>query len=147
MGQSDSRVNIWQWKAALEQVAIQTGQPHNGTRNLTSNGICKAVETPGMPPTATSTWRDGRWYVIYTRDLGPADEGTAPLLPGKATNAAFAIWDGGSGETRGMKSVSTWVPVEIAQEKASEATGWVLLVITGLVAAGAISLSRRIIPT
>ena len=60
----------------------------------------KAAETDGVPPTATSTWRDGRWYVIYVRNLADASAGTAPLMPGVATNAAFAIWDGGKGETR-----------------------------------------------
>jgi len=147
MGQTDSRVNIWQWKAALEQVARQSSQPYNGTRNLTSNGICKAVETDGVPPTATGTWKDGRWYVVYARDLAPAAEGTAPLEPGDNTNAAFAIWDGGKGETRGMKSVSTWIPLTLTLETGDTgATTLLALAISGLAAVGAIALAWRIIP-
>ncbi|MGI8588108.1 MAG: ethylbenzene dehydrogenase-related protein [Chloroflexia bacterium] len=146
MGQTDSRVNIWQWKAAIERVARDNDQPYNGTRNLTSNGICKAVETPGVPPTAVSTWKDGRWYVIYSRDLAPSDPGTAPLTPGETTNAAFAIWDGGSGETRGMKAVSTWVQVVIAEEAAGGANSYVTLAIATLAGAGIIALAWRLIP-
>src|SRR5215207_9783406 len=115
MGQASSRVNIWQWKAQLEANAraSEGAVAFNGTRNLTSNGICRAVDTEGVHPVANSTWQDGRWYVIFSRALAPADEGTAPLVAGVPTNAAFAVWDGGLGETRGMKAVSTWTPVTI----------------------------------
>jgi len=115
MGQSTSRVNIWQWKAALEAEAqaSEGAIPYNNTRNLTSNGICRAVDTDGLHPVATSTWRDGHWYVVFVRDLSAGNLGTAPLVPGGSTNAAFAIWDGGKGETRSMKAVSTWTPVDL----------------------------------
>ena len=114
-------MNIWQWKAALEAEARSSegAIPYNGTRNLTSNGICRAVDTDGVRPVANSTWRDGRWYVIYTRALAASDEGTAPLLVGTTTNAAFAVWDGGKGETRAMKAVSTWTPVTVGNAPAT----------------------------
>jgi len=146
MGQSTNLVNIWQWKAALEKTAVTSGQPNNGTRNLTSNGMGKAVEARGVPPTATSTWRDGRWYVIYSRKLAPAGPGTAPLLIGENTNAAFAIWDGAKGETRSMKAVSTWIPVEVPGSTTNSAMDLVSLVVLGLVAAGVVVLAWRIIP-
>jgi len=146
MGQSTNLVNIWQWKAAIEQTALSSGQPYNGTRNLTSNGMGKAVETRGVPPTATSTWRDGHWYVIYTRKLAPAGPGTAPLMIGENTNAAFAIWDGAKGETRSMKAVSTWIPIELSGSTKSGIMDLVSLVVLGLVAVGAVVLAWRIIP-
>lgn len=138
MGQASSRVNIWQWKAALEANARTSGGAiaNNGTRNLTSNGICRAVDTTGVPPVATSTWRDGRWYVIYSRNLAPADDGTAPLVVGTSTNAAFAVWDGGKGETRAMKAVSTWTPVTIGT--ASPTTLGDLLTMSFLVIVGVV---------
>jgi DMSO reductase family type II enzyme heme b subunit len=146
MGQSTNLVNIWQWKAAIEKTAHASGQPYNGTRNLTSNGMGKAVETRGVPPTATSTWRDGHWYVIYARNLAPAGPGTAPLMVGENTNAAFAIWDGAKGETRSMKAVSTWTPVELPGAATNEAMNLVSLAILALVAVGAVVLAWRIIP-
>ena len=148
MGQSTSRVNIWQWKAALEAEAkaSEGGVPYNGTRNLTSNGICRAVETEGIHPTANSVWRDGRWYVIYSRILAPSGPGNAPLLTGVGTNAAFAVWDGGKGETRAMKAVSTWTPINIGQ--ATTNTGANLLTLVALTIAGiiAIALGFRFVP-
>jgi DMSO reductase family type II enzyme heme b subunit len=146
MGQSTNLVNNWQWKAAIEQTALNSGQPYNGTRNLTSNGMGKAVETRGVPPTATSTWRDGHWYVIYSRKLAPAGPGTAPLMIGENTNAAFAIWDGAKGETRSMKAVSTWIPVELPGLTKNGLMDFVSLGILVLVAAGAVVLAWRMIP-
>src|SRR5689334_15497610 len=142
MGQSDSRVNIWQWKAALEAEARESegAIPYNNTRNLTSNGICRAVDTEGIHPVANSTWQDGRWYVIFTRDMAPGNNGSAPLLEGMATNAAFAVWDGGKGETRGMKAVSTWTPVDMGGQSINTAGNLLtlgILIVLGIAAVAA----------
>jgi DMSO reductase family type II enzyme heme b subunit len=148
MGQASSRVNIWQWKAALEANARASAGaiPNNGTRNLTSNGICRAVDTDGVPPVANSTWRDGRWYVIYTRALAATDEGTAPLLVGTTTNAAFAVWDGGKGETRAMKAVSTWTPVTIGAAGATTLGDLLTMGILAVIGAVVVALGLRFVP-
>jgi len=146
MGMSGNRVNIWQWKAALQQVAQDTGQANNGVRNLTSNGMGKAVETPGVVPTGDAVWRDGQWYLVFARAVSAGDSGSAPLLVGSPTNAAFAIWNGAKGETRAMKSVSTWMPVEIAEVGAAGATNYLVLGVSILAAVGAVALAWRLIP-
>jgi DMSO reductase family type II enzyme heme b subunit len=146
MGQSNSLVNIWQWKAALEQTARQTGEPFNGTRNLTSDGMGKAADADGVRPTATSTWKDGRWYVIYVRNLADAGTGTAPLVPGVATNAAFAVWDGSKGETRSMKAVSTWIPVTVDEQKPPEVLNYLTMAVVILAGAAIVALAWRLIP-
>jgi DMSO reductase family type II enzyme heme b subunit len=148
MGQATSRVNIWQWKAALEAEAraSEGAIANNGTRNLTSNGICRAVDTVGVPPVANSTWRDGRWYVIYTRALAPADDGSAPLLVGTTTNAAFAVWDGGKGETRAMKAVSTWTPVTIGTAGATTLGDLLTMGILAVIGVVVVALGLRFVP-
>jgi DMSO reductase family type II enzyme heme b subunit len=148
MGQASSRVNIWQWKAALEANAraSEGAIPNNGTRNLTSNGICRAVDTPGVPPVANSTWQDGRWYVIYTRALAAADDGSAPLLVGTTTNAAFAVWDGGKGETRAMKAVSTWTPVTIGEARATTLGDLLTMSILAVIGAVVVVAGLRFVP-
>lgn len=148
MGQASSRVNIWQWKAALEANAraSEGAIPNNGTRNLTSNGICRAVDTEGVPPVANSTWQDGRWYVIYTRALAAADEGSAPLLVGTTTNAAFAVWDGGKGETRAMKAVSTWTPVTIGEARATTLGDLLTMSILAVIGAVVVVAGLRFVP-
>ena len=114
MGQSTSRVNIWQWKAAWEREArdslgmVAQEMTSAGVRNYTSNGICKAVETPGVSPLVQS-YHDGKmWHVVFKRSLSAGEMGTAPLNPEVTSSIAFAVWNGARGEARGMKAVSTW---------------------------------------
>jgi DMSO reductase family type II enzyme heme b subunit len=147
MGQSTSRVNIWQWKAALERQAMENlgalpleGQ---GVRNLTSNGICKAVETPGVEPEVYS-YHDGQmWHVVFKRALSKGDDGSAPLAPGTNTAVAFAVWNGARGETRGMKAVSTWNTLLHAAPPSSGAGNLITLGIVIVVSAGAVAYSMR----
>jgi DMSO reductase family type II enzyme heme b subunit len=148
MGQATSRVNIWQWKAQLEANAraSEGAIPFNGTRNLTSNGICRAVDTEGINPVANSTWQDGRWHVIFSRALAPGDDGSAPLMAGLPTQAAFAVWDGGKGETRGMKAVSTWTPVTIASPGTNLAGSLLTMGILTVLGIVAVVLGYRFLP-
>ncbi|HYP40280.1 MAG TPA: ethylbenzene dehydrogenase-related protein [Chloroflexia bacterium] len=147
MGQSTSRVNIWQWKAALEQMGTEavgaTAFESAGVRNLTSNGICKAVDTPGIIPRAVS-YHDGKqWQVVFSRPLGPADLGSAPLVRGASTSIAFAVWNGARGEVRGMKAVSTWNTLVFPQVEANSAGGLITLGVIVLVSAGAVAFTMR----
>ena len=143
MGQSTGRVNIWQWKAALEREVIDNAGASaltaDATRNLTSNGICKAVDTPGTSPTARS-FHDGKmWHVVFHRALGKGDIGTAPLGGKEPSSVAFAVWNGARGEARGMKAISTWNTLQFATAEESNAgnlltLGAVLLASTAIVA-------------
>ncbi|HEX9989053.1 MAG TPA: ethylbenzene dehydrogenase-related protein [Chloroflexia bacterium] len=147
MGQSTSRVNIWQWKAALEQMGTEavgaTAFEGAGVRNLTSNGICKAVDTPGIRPNAVS-YHDGKqWQVVFSRALGRADLGSAPLVRGASTSIAFAVWNGARGEVRGMKAVSTWNTLTFPQVQANSAGGLITLGVIVLVSAGAVAFTMR----
>jgi DMSO reductase family type II enzyme heme b subunit len=114
MGQSTSKVNIWHWKAAWErEVREMLGSSplavvNQAVRNYTSNGICKAVETPGIAPEVQSYHDGQRWFLVYKRSLNIGDAGTAPLDPTLPTSIAFAVWNGAQGEVRGMKAVTTW---------------------------------------
>ena len=147
MGQSTSRVNIWQWKAALERERLENlgalpleGQ---GVRNLTSNGICKAVETPGTDPAAYS-YHDGQmWHVVFKRALSKGDDGTAPLVAGTNTAVAFAVWNGARGETRGMKAVSTWNTLLHQAPESGAAGGLITLGIVVALSAGAVAYAMR----
>jgi DMSO reductase family type II enzyme heme b subunit len=131
MGQSNSRVNIWQWKAALEKEAgenlVATSMEGAGARNLTSNGICKAVETNGLAPSAKSYYDGKQWHVVYWRALSKGDLVTAPLVRESSSSIAFAVWNGANGETRGMKSVSTWNALTFETPPVSPVGGLVTL--------------------
>lgn len=147
MGQSTSRVNIWQWKAALEKEALnnQGAIPleGGGARNLTSNGICKAVEAPGVVPTARS-YHDGKmWHVVWKRSLAAGNELSAPLRPGSNTAVAFAVWNGARGEARGMKAVSTWNTLQFPAPEASNTGNLLTLGVVVAISAGAVAYTMR----
>ncbi|HYP18750.1 MAG TPA: ethylbenzene dehydrogenase-related protein [Chloroflexia bacterium] len=147
MGQSTSRVNIWQWKAALEREALDNmgalPQEGAGVRNLASNGICKAAETPGIEPQVYSYHDGSMWHVIFMRALSKGDDDSAPLAPGINTAVAFAVWNGARGETRGMKAVSTWNTLLHGAPESGGAGGLVTLGIVIAVSAGVIAYSMR----
>ena len=147
MGQSTNRVNIWQWKAALEREGLSNlgamAQDNPGIMNLTSNGICKAVQTPGAVPQVTS-FHDGKtWQVVFYRELAGGSGGTAPLVPGKNSSIAFAVWNGASGEARGMKAVSTWNSLQFRTPEASNVGNLVTLGVVIAVSIGAVAYAMR----
>jgi DMSO reductase family type II enzyme heme b subunit len=151
MGQTTSRVNIWQWKAALERQALDSMGAYSGatsfvgggTRNLTSNGICKAVDTPGTEPTALS-YHDGKqWHVVFHRVLGKGDVGTAPLGGKEPSSIAFAVWNGARGEARGMKAVSTWNTLQFQTAEESNAGNLITLGAVILASAAVVAFTMR----
>ncbi len=54
---------------------------------------------------AKGVWRDGYWYVVVSRRLGP---GSGISLSNGLTKLAFAIWNGSEGNRSGEKATSTW---------------------------------------
>lgn len=147
MGQSTNRVNIWQWKAALEKEGkTNLGAlplENAGIRNLTSNGICKAVETPGSEP-HVSSYHDGKqWHVVFSRNLGHGNEGAAPLVPGTNGAIAFAVWNGARGEARGMKAVSTWNNLTFVTPNKSNFGDLVTLGVVVAISAGVVGYAMR----
>jgi DMSO reductase family type II enzyme heme b subunit len=147
MGQTNSRVNIWQWKASLEvtdrSVIGALAEEGAGVRNLTSNGICKAVESPGLVPRVRS-FHDGQmWHVVFTRGLGKGNLGSAPLETTLNTSVAFAVWNGAQGEVRGMKAVSTWNTMTFETPEKDSAGDLLALGAVVLIAAGAVAFAMR----
>lgn len=58
-------------------------------------------------------WKDGRWRVVFARDLSAA-EGYPSLKEAEITNVAFAVWDGSKGNRNGIKSVSQFMNLQIS---------------------------------
>ncbi|MBF0162723.1 MAG: hypothetical protein HQL88_10605 [Magnetococcales bacterium] len=65
--------------------------------------------------TGKGVYKDGMWHVTITAPLTPDGENAPKLEPGKATAAAFAVWDGGSKEVGSRKAWSDWVGVTLAE--------------------------------
>jgi len=60
-------------------------------------------------------WRDGKWRVLFIRPM-ETSENEPDFKPGTKTNAAFAVWNGSSGQRDGIKSVSQFVDLSISAE-------------------------------
>jgi hypothetical protein len=90
------------------------------------------------------SYHDGKqWQVVFSRALGPADLGSAPLVRGASTSIAFAVWNGARGEVRGMKAVSTWNTLTFPQVQANSAGGLITLGVIVLLSAGAVAFTMR----
>ncbi len=69
--------------------------------------------------TGAGEWRDGRWRALFVRQFEPAAAGLAGFAEGETTNVAFAVWDGGSGDRNGQKSIAPFIELTIGGGEAS----------------------------
>jgi hypothetical protein len=58
-------------------------------------------------------WKDGKWYVVFTRAMSNNDKNDVQLKPGQTTSVAFAAWDGADNQVGARKQLSTWTTLEI----------------------------------
>ncbi len=58
-------------------------------------------------------WVDGRWDVVFVRDLASNEVGDVELVPGKRVSIAIAVWDGAAEDRNGQKSISIWQPLTL----------------------------------
>lgn len=91
-------------------------------------------------------WDNGRWRVIFYRDLLSPEGADVSFTLDQPYSVAFAAWDGANGERNGEKSTSQWVTLQLASAPAAaEAapataatapvrtiTGFSILMLTGL---------------
>jgi complex iron-sulfur molybdoenzyme family reductase subunit gamma len=61
-------------------------------------------------------WADGKWRVIFSRDLTSPEAEDASFTTGKVYSIAFAAWDGANGERNGQKSTSQWISLQLEQQ-------------------------------
>lgn len=71
-------------------------------------------------------YADGKWRVVFTRDLTSLEAEDAQFTTGQVYSLAFAAWDGANEERNGQKSTSQWVSLQlgdVATESAAGASG------------------------
>ena len=61
----------------------------------------------------SGSWSDGKWRVIFSRDLQSQEAEDVTFAPGKSYSLAFAVWDGANQERNGQKSTSQWVTLHL----------------------------------
>lgn len=91
-GNPDAPVKVWQWNGngdAEEWTAAGSGkiQSHSPTFQV------------------SSTWREGRWQVIFRVPLG----GEPKFEPGRFIPILFSLRDGANAEVDNVRALSTWL--------------------------------------
>ncbi len=99
---------------------------------LYAEGFGSLEGRESVDATGWGQWADGQWQVIITRPLVPEDDANAPLEFGQLTSVAIASWDGDNQEVDGKKSVSSWLILEVQEERT--AAGLYTTVLPGVLA-------------
>jgi DMSO reductase family type II enzyme heme b subunit len=76
-------------------------------------GSLTAEPADGQNVQGFGAWADGKWQVIFSRDLVSAEADDVTFTAGKVYSMAFAAWDGANDERNGQKSTSQWVSLQI----------------------------------
>jgi DMSO reductase family type II enzyme heme b subunit len=71
-------------------------------------GSYTAVKIQAEAVEAKSLWKDGRWHVVFKRELKVEDSDRIEFGQGKTIHIAFAVWDGSKQDRNGQKMVSIW---------------------------------------
>jgi complex iron-sulfur molybdoenzyme family reductase subunit gamma len=83
--------------------------------NLIAEGFGTLTHADIQDVAGSGAWRDGRWRALFVRELAPADDSQAAFEVGASTNIAFAVWDGGSGDRNGVKSIAPFIELGVGE--------------------------------
>jgi complex iron-sulfur molybdoenzyme family reductase subunit gamma len=144
MGQADSGVNIWQWRAdsqagLKDPIGVYAAAYSDEYRPkealfYTARDAGNLYANPDLGPVQTlvshtfgtlspagsqdvhgqGVYADGHWAVVFTRSLGSADPDQASFVQNGTTDMAFAVWNGSQGDRNGRKSVSQFVRLSLS---------------------------------
>ncbi len=81
--------------------------------NLVAAGFGTLSTATDQTVAGNGVWENGRWYVLFARNMVSKNATYTPFRPGQTTNVAFAVWDGSAGERDGLKSVSQFADLKI----------------------------------
>jgi hypothetical protein len=72
-------------------------------------------------------WKDGKWYVVFSRALSSSDNNDAQFMTGQTTSVAFAVWDGADRQVGGRKQLSSWTTLLVESDQPAAVAGPTLL--------------------
>lgn len=143
MGQADQAVNIWQWRADLQEArpdpneggyvdtypseedlyftARAAGNPMaqatpDAVQNLLAGGFGTLEATGESDLQGHAVYKDSRWMVVISRDLVAGGDLEPDFDDTAPIDVALAVWDGSEGERNGVKSVSAFTQMRISVE-------------------------------
>lgn len=85
--------------------------------NLIAGGFGSLTTLPpdDQPVQGHGVYADGKWRVIFSRDLTALSPDDAKFEAGKIYPMAIAAWDGANNERNGQKSVSAWIALSVSR--------------------------------
>ncbi|HEU5319206.1 MAG TPA: ethylbenzene dehydrogenase-related protein, partial [Methylomirabilota bacterium] len=114
--------------------------------NLVAAGFGTLTTADEQRVAGEGLWQSGRWYVLFSREMGESMKEYAPLEAGSTTNVAFAVWDGAAGERDGLKSVSQFADLKIegtpGEDGGGAAVVWVFVMAGVIIVVMAIAYTR-----
>jgi DMSO reductase family type II enzyme heme b subunit len=120
MGEDGKPVNIWLWKAVLQE-EIESSKSSSGKPKsiFPGGGINSPVDDLNAEGFSTLTAQDHKdvmgkgirvgnsWHVVFKRKLTNAEEDDVQFK--KSSAMAIAAWNGGNRETNGQKGIAGWI--------------------------------------
>ena len=142
MGQADGGVNIWHWRASNEAglpdsiedlsstgyvdrypstddlyfPAREAGNPvalSHPVQDLVAVGFGTLTPATDQAVQGSASWENGRWSVVFARELSHEASEHVNLGEGASADIAFAVWDGEQDQRDGIKSVSQLLVLEV----------------------------------
>lgn len=104
-GDSGNPVNLWVWKADLNE----QGKP--SAEKVIGSGFQQPLKPQPQEEQqvkAKGIWKDGQWRVVMKRPLLTQDKNDVQFAKGKFIPIALNAWDGSNGEHGLIMSLSTW---------------------------------------
>lgn len=103
--------------------------------DLNAVGFGSAASQAKQDVQGRGVWKDSSWFVVFSRAMQSADSNDGQFVPGQTTSVAFAVWDGAEKQVGARKQLSTWVPMVVEKQVASnvESLGLSVAAIIGLV--------------
>ena len=119
-------MNIWHWKAdSFQKVDGQSPASNNRVAvnpfseksveemNARGFGTLTVQSLEDQQVLGKGTWKNGRWTVVFLRDLKTSSPFDVQFRESASFLVAFALWDGKKKEKNANKKVSFWQQIQI----------------------------------
>ena len=120
MGEAQKAVNLWHWKAWERTPAMAPGLPsieaylnpftEASVEELNASGFGSLTlqSLQNQHVSGHGRWVNGRWTVVFVRDLSTYAGTDVDFSQGNPFPLAFGVWDGASKDKNASKVVSFW---------------------------------------
>jgi len=94
---------------------IAAGERKSPVEDLIAIGFGTLASQPAAEQNVTGkgTWKDGKWRVLFVRDLVSNDKADRQFKIGDTVPVSFGVWAGEHGDRDGQKAVSTWFNLKL----------------------------------